>query len=123
LERSIRELAELWPEDGEGGVVSVSVVPVGLTRYHKYDMRPHTREEAEATLSYIESRQPEFIERFGIRFVYLTDEWYLVTGREVPPLDAYDGHELHENGLGMVRAFLDDWAAVREEIAATEFKP
>ena len=123
LAQSVRELASLWPEDGLGGVLSVSVVPVGLTKFHKYGMRPHTAEEAAATLSYVEALQPEFLERFGIRFVYLTDEWYLVTGREVPQLEDYDGHELHENGLGMVRAFLDDWADVKEEIAATDSKP
>lgn len=124
LERSIRELATLWPEnDVSGGVLSVSVVPVGLTRHHKYGMRPHTPAEAAATLDYVESLQPDFVERFGIRFVYLTDEWYLVTGREVPQLEAYDGHELHENGLGQVRAFLDDWAAVEDEIRGTAELP
>lgn len=124
LERSIRELATLWPEDDiSGGVLSVSVVPVGLTRHHKYGMRPHTPAEAAATLDYVESLQPDFVERFGIRFVYLTDEWYLVTGREVPQLEEYDGHELHENGLGQVRAFLDDWAAVEDEIRDTADLP
>ena len=123
LARSIRELAELWPEDGGGGVLSVSVVPVGLTRHHKYGMRPHTPAEAAATLDFVEALQPLYLERFGLRFLYPTDEWYLVTGRDVPPLEAYDGQELHENGLGMVRAFLDDWAAVSEEIAATADRP
>ena len=124
LARSVRDLATLWPGDeGGGGVVSVSVVPVGLTKFHKYGMRPHTREEAEATLEFVESLQPEFMEDIGIRFIYLTDEWYLVTGRDVPPLEDYDGHDLHENGLGMVRAFLDDWIVVRDEIARTEPKP
>ena len=123
LARSIRELAELWPEDGGGGVLSVSVVPVGLTRHHKYGMRPHTPAEAAATLDFVEALQPLYLERFGLRFVYPTDEWYLVTGRAVPPLEAYDGQELHENGLGMVRAFLDDWAEVREEIATTADRP
>ncbi len=124
LARSVRELATLWPEDGAGGgVISVSVVPVGLTRHHKYSMRPHTRDEAAATLDYVELLQLEFLDRFGIRFIYPTDEWYLVTGREVPPLDNYDGHDLHENGLGMVRAFLDDWAVIRREIAVARTKP
>ena len=123
LARSIRELAELWPEDGGGGVLSVSVVPVGLTRHHKYGMRPHTAAEAAATLDFVEALQPLYQERFGLRFVYPTDEWYLVSGRDVPPLEAYDGQELHENGLGMVRAFLDDWAAVSEEIATTADRP
>lgn len=124
LERSIRELATLWPEDDlSGGVLSVSVVPVGLTKHHKYGMRPHTRDEAAVTLDFVESLQPEFMERFGVRFIYPTDEWYLVTGREVPPLEAYDGQELHENGLGQVRAFLDDWTAVRQEIAESKERP
>ncbi len=111
LTQSIHDLAALYPT-----VQSISVVPVGLTRQHKYAMRPHTREEAAATLAYVESLQAEYLARFGIRFVYPTDEWYLVTGREVPPLAAYDGYELHENGLGMVRHFLDEWQKVRLEI-------
>lgn len=124
LSRSIADLATLWPdEDAAGGVLSVSVVPVGLTRFHKYGMRPHTPAEAAATLDYVEALQNDYLDRFGIRFAYLTDEWYLVTGREVPPLEEYDGHELHENGLGMVRAFLDDWTLVKEEIAQTPSRP
>lgn len=124
LERSIRDLAALRPQrDGEGGVVSVSVVPVGLTKHHKYSMRPHTLEEAIATLDFIERLQAQYLRQFGIRFLYPTDEWYLVTGREVPLLEAYDGQQLHENGLGMVRGFLDDWSQVRQEIVAAKTKP
>ncbi len=124
LRRSVDELATLWPGDeGRGGVLSVSVVPVGLTRFHKYGMRPHTPAEAAATLAYVETLQPQFLERFGVRFLYPTDEWYLVSDREPPPLEAYDGQELHENGLGMVRAFLDDWEAVRDEIESADSRP
>jgi putative radical SAM enzyme (TIGR03279 family) len=115
LERSISELADLWP-----AVRSISVVPVGLTSHHKYKMRPHTPEEAAATLAYVESLQPIYQQRFGRRFVYPTDEWYLVTDRQVPPLEAYDGQQLHENGLGMVRRFLDDWENVKQEITSWE---
>jgi putative radical SAM enzyme (TIGR03279 family) len=115
LERSVRELAGLWP-----AVQSISVVPVGLTSHHKYKMRPHTRAEAAATLEYVESLQPAFQERFGARFVYATDEWYLVSGREVPRMDAYDGQQLFENGLGLVRRFLDDWQSVKREIRDSE---
>lgn len=113
LARSIADLAELWP-----AVRSVSVVPVGLTTHHKYSMRPHTPEEAAQTLDFVTSLQPAFLERFGVRFVYATDEWYLVTGRTVPPLAEYDDQALAENGLGMVRGFLDEWTALQAEIAA-----
>jgi NifB/MoaA-like Fe-S oxidoreductase len=52
----------------------------------------------------------------GVRFAYPTDEWYLVTGRDVPSLEMYDGQQLHENGLGLVRQFLDEWETVKTEI-------
>jgi len=111
MERSIRELADLWPT-----VQSISIVPAGLTRHHKYSMRVHEQQEADDTLAYIEKLQPEFREKFGFNFAYPTDEWYLVAGREVPPLEAYDGQQLQENGLGQVRGFLDEWESVKEEI-------
>ena len=115
LKRSVEELAALWPT-----VRSISVVPVGLTGFHKYKMRGNTAEEAAATLAYVEAMQPEFQEKFGIRFVYPTDEWYLVADRTVPPTEAYDGQQLEENGLGQVRRFLTDWEGVRDEIPEYE---
>jgi putative radical SAM enzyme (TIGR03279 family) len=111
LARSIDDLAQLWP-----GVQSISVVPVGLTNHHKYGLRTHSKQEAVQILDDLSTLQWQFQERFGSRFVYATDEWYLVAGRTPPPLEAYDGQDLHENGLGMVRHFLDEWAAVQEEI-------
>src|SRR5574341_2277689 len=80
LEQSVRDLVTLYP-----GVRSVSVVPVGLTRYHKYGMRPSTREEAGAVLDACERWQAEFRGMSGVNFVYPTDEWYLVTDRPIPP--------------------------------------
>lgn len=111
LEQSIRDLEMLWPD-----VQSISVVPVGLTKHHKYGMHPHTRKEASRILDYVKEVQSRYLEKFGVRFVYPTDEWFLVTGRQVPAAESYDGLDLQENGLGMVRRFLDDWAAVKEEI-------
>lgn len=111
LEQSIRDLEAFWPT-----VQSISVVPVGLTKQHKYQMRPHTPEEAAATLAYVENLQQEYLAKFGVHFVYPTDEWYLVTRRPIPQLDAYDGYELHENGLGMVRHFLNEWDEIKIEI-------
>ena len=111
MRQSIADLAQFWPT-----VQSISIVPVGLTKQHKYGMRPHTPEEAAATLDYIESLQAGYQEKFGVRFVYLTDEWYLVTERVVPKLDSYDDQQLYENGLGMVRTFLNEWESVKKEI-------
>jgi putative radical SAM enzyme (TIGR03279 family) len=111
MEKSIADLAEFYP-----AVQSVSVVPVGLTRHHKYGHRAHTPAEAEAVLDSVAAWQTICLERFGARFVYPTDEWFLVTARPIPPRSYYAGLALEENGLGMVRAFLDDWKTVRREI-------
>lgn len=113
LEKSVHDLARLYPS-----VRSVSIVPVGLTKYHRYGYRPNTRSEADAVLDACHAWQAEFRREIGVYFVYPTDEWYLVTGRPIPPLDAYDGLDLTENGLGLVRRFMEDWARVQSELAA-----
>ncbi|MBN1311071.1 MAG: DUF512 domain-containing protein [Anaerolineae bacterium] len=111
LEKSVHDLAELYPS-----VQSVSIVPVGLTRYHRYGLRTNTPQEAEVVLDVCHTWQEDFRGRLGVNFVYPTDEWYLVTEHPIPPLDAYDDLDLMANGLGMVRNFLDDWEAARAEL-------
>ncbi len=111
LGQSIRDLATLWPH-----VSSVSVVPVGLTKYHRYDRRPLTKAEMRTIFDEVRGYQQEFVAKFGVRFAYLTDEWYLQLGEEIPPKSHYDGLSLEENGQGMLRKFLDNWKAVTREI-------
>jgi putative radical SAM enzyme (TIGR03279 family) len=109
LEKSVRDLSALHPH-----VLSISVVPVGLTRHHKYGHRAHTRAEALATLAQVEAWQREFLGTLGTRFVFATDEWYLVAGKPIPSKRAYEHHALQANGLGMVRDFLDEWRRVKK---------
>jgi putative radical SAM enzyme (TIGR03279 family) len=111
LDRSINDLAKFFPT-----VLSVSVVPVGLTKHHKYGHRPNTVEECEKVLGQVDRWQEKFLKRFGARFVYATDEWYLITQRIVPSKKELDGHSLEENGLGMVRNFLNKWRGEKREI-------
>lgn len=112
MEQSVRDLAALWPT-----VESISIVPVGLTKHHRYGKRPQTPAEMATVLDQCEAWRAEYMEQLGVRLVYPTDEWYLVAGRELPTLDEYDDlDDLQENGLGMVRHFLDEWA----EVQATE---
>ena len=111
LEQSIRELGRLYPT-----VQSVSVVPVGLTRHHKYGHRPNTLAECNAVLEAVEKWQARFLKKWGVHFVHATDEWYLVTGRPLPPIKALDGLKLEENGLGQVRGFLNVWRREKKEI-------
>jgi NifB/MoaA-like Fe-S oxidoreductase len=59
----------------------------------------------------------------GATFAYLSDEWYLRLGRRVPPVEAYDGLDLTENGVGLTRRFLDDWGSFKLEVAHPNLKP
>ena len=114
LARSVRDLARLYPS-----LRSVSVVPVGLTKHHKYGMRPNTQAEAAVVLDACHTWQAAYRSQFDVNFVYPTDEWYLVTGRPVPLAQDYDGLDLTENGLGMVRRFMDEWNDARAEIGGS----
>ncbi len=108
LDRSIADLATLYP-----GVRSVSVVPVGLTKYHRGGLRVHTLEEARQVFEQVTGWQDRFRARLGVNFAYLSDEWYLRLGEPVPPVEAYDGLDLTENGVGMVARFLSSGFRVR----------
>ena len=113
LGQSIRDLATLWPH-----VQSICVVPVGLTKHHKYDRRPLNPAEMRVIFDEVTGYQQQYLQKFGSRFVYLTDEWYLQLNEPVPPQSHYDGFSLEENGQGMVRKFLDDWKLVKRELKA-----
>ena len=103
LDRSIADLAELYP-----AVRSVSVVPVGLTRQHRFSCRLHTDPEMREAVEQVTAWQARLRDRLGVAFVYLSDEWYLRLGEGVPPMPHYDGLDLTENGVGLVRRFLGE---------------
>ncbi len=115
LDGTIVELAALYP-----GVRSLCVVPVGLTRWHKPALRPFTDAEAAITLKQTLAHQERLREALGIGFVYPSDEWFLRAGHPIPPLADYDDWlpALIENGVGMVRLFLDRWDAIKMKLAA-----
>ncbi|MFQ5827843.1 MAG: DUF512 domain-containing protein [Candidatus Methylomirabilia bacterium] len=106
LQRSVRELSRLYP-----GVATVAVVPVGLTRHRERlpSLRSVTPDEARALVPLIEAWQREFRERLGSRFVWAADEFYALGGIEVPPARAYEGFPLLEDGVGLIRRFIDEF--------------
>ncbi len=110
LERSLRDLVALFPS-----VQSVSVVPIGLTRYHPGTMRTYRPDEAAPILDQIEPWRERCRQEFGLTFIYPSDEWYLLAGRAVPPAAEYDGFGQTENGVGMVRQFLDEWDEIKSQ--------
>jgi putative radical SAM enzyme (TIGR03279 family) len=102
LDRSVEDLSALYP-----AVRSVSVVPLGLTKYHRFGCRLHTDAEMRDVLGQMVNWQSRFRDRLGVAFVHLSDEWYLRLGEDVPPMVHYDELDLRENGVGLVRHFLD----------------
>mgnify|MGYP004547773963 FL=1 len=100
LERSIRELTAYMPQ-----LESVSVVPVGLTRYRDglYPLEPFTKEDACEVLDLIHSWQEKLYKEWGNHFIHAGDEWYILAERPIPEEKTYDGYLQLENGVGMVR--------------------
>lgn len=106
LTRTIRELSELGPE-----VLSLAIVPVGLTRFRQTcaPLRTFTPVESATIVDEVTSWQAKFRAENCNSFVYLSDEFYLRSGREIPAEEFYDGYPQLENGIGLVRSFLTDW--------------
>ena len=117
LAYSIRKLMEYMPV-----LESVSVVPVGLTKYREglYPLEPFTGEEAGGVIDLIEEFQRECFARHGLHFVHASDEWYILAGRELPEEGRYDGYLQLENGVGMLRLLTDEFEAALEQRLARE---
>jgi putative radical SAM enzyme (TIGR03279 family) len=101
-----RTLEDLW---GLGeGIRTVSVVPVGLTRYNlNRPVRPLLSEEAAQAVDQVERFRARALESRGYGWVYAADEMILIAERPIPEIDYYDDGSLTENGVGAVRTFLD----------------
>lgn len=100
LDYSIETLMELYP-----ALKSVSIVPVGLTKYRDglYPLESFGKEDACNLLDQLERFRKQMKEAHGTNFVYASDEWYLLAKRELPPEEDYDGYPQLENGVGMMR--------------------
>lgn len=107
LDRSIRELTRYLPF-----LRSVSVVPVGLTRFREglEPLEPFTGEEARQVLELIHGWQERLYPEHGLHFIHASDEWYILAGEELPEEESYDGYLQLENGVGMLRLLLNEFA-------------
>lgn len=117
LERSIREMTQYLPY-----LRSVSVVPVGLTRFRDglYPLEPFTAEDAAKVIDQIEAWQQKIYPEYGIHFIHASDEWYILAGREMPEEERYDGYLQLENGVGMMRLLREEVMEYLEELQQSE---
>lgn len=105
LEKTISDLGGLWPS-----VLSLAVVPVGLTRHRAGlpELKRFSPTEARAVLELVHRKQREFLSEFGTRLVFPADEFLIQAGAEFPPLAEYEDLWQLENGVGL-------WALFKEE--------
>lgn len=105
LERTINDLAELWPQ-----VVSLAIVPVGLTGHRQklFQLRTPNQEEALQVLKTVQRFQKEFLRKFETRFVFAADEWYIIARDNFPSDEEYEGYPQLDNGVGLFRWFLTE---------------
>lgn len=117
LEYSIRELAKMYPY-----MKSLSVVPVGITKYREglTPLEKFDREDARKVLELLHGVQEEMLERLGTRFVFASDEWYITAGYAIPDEEYYEGYGQIENGVGMVRSLIDEVQEAVEESAGSD---
>ena len=115
LERSISDMTSYLP-----ALRSVSVVPVGLSKYREglYPLKPFDAQSAGEVIDLIESWQKKIYPQYGVHCVHASDEWYLLAGRPLPEEERYDGYLQLENGVGMLRLLKEE---VEETLA--EVKP
>ncbi|MCD7834469.1 MAG: DUF512 domain-containing protein [Lachnospiraceae bacterium] len=121
LNASIQKLTEYLPQ-----LRSVSVVPVGLTRFRDglYPLEAFTPEDAGEVIDCIENWQKKIYGEFGLHFIHASDEWYVLAGRDFPEADRYDGYLQLENGVGMMRLLMEEVRDVLdEETGAVELPP
>ena len=107
LERSISDLTKYLPH-----LKSVSVVPVGLSKYREglYPLEPFEKEDAKKVLSTIHKWQDKVFPEYGLHFIHASDEWYILAGEDMPEEERYDGYLQLENGVGMLRLLKEEFA-------------
>ncbi|MBO4987403.1 MAG: DUF512 domain-containing protein [Lachnospiraceae bacterium] len=106
LERSLQDLYGYLPH-----LKSVSIVPVGLSKYREglYPLEPFDKKDAEILIDTVERWQQKAMEEYGLHFVHASDEWYILADRDMPDEESYDGYLQLENGVGMLRLMINEF--------------
>ncbi|HHW49749.1 MAG TPA: DUF512 domain-containing protein, partial [Clostridiaceae bacterium] len=106
LDRTIADLGSLYP-----GVRSVSVVPVGITKYRDglYKLEPFDKESSNIVINQIADWQKDFLKKYGTRLVYAADEFYIMAGLELPKYEEYEDFPQLENGVGLIALFRQEF--------------
>lgn len=113
LDKSISDLSKYIPH-----LRSVSVVPVGLTKFRDnlYPLEPFNKEDAKEVLGIIHGWQEKLYKEYDTHFIHAGDEWYILAGEDFPKEERYDGYLQLENGVGMIRLLENEFQKVYNEL-------
>lgn len=120
LDRTIEELSQFYP-----AVRTLSIVPVGLTKHRKglSELRGCTSIEARRTVRQIEHWQEVLRPKLGVNFVHASDEFYVLANTAIPQAGYYDEFAQVENGVGMLRTFIDEFQALESSFPSELDEP
>lgn len=106
LERTLHDLGELMPN-----ISSIAGVPVGLSKFREglYPLESFTKKGAERVIDTMKKYQDIFLEKYGSRTVFPSDEFFLIAERELPSAEYYEDYPQFENGVGMLRSLIDEF--------------
>lgn len=106
LEKSIEDLSQFLPY-----MESVSVVPMGMTKYRDglAKVEPFNSEDAKDVIEIIERWQKKLYAEYDSHFIHGGDEWYIMAGLPLPEEERYDGYIQLENGVGMMRLLIEEF--------------
>lgn len=117
LDKTINDLKALYP-----AVRSVSIVPVGISKYRDglYPLEPFEKEDCLNVINQVERHRQQILKEFGTGLVYLSDEFYITGGCDMPPYEYYEDFPQIENGVGLMAVmeremeiemeFCDEWS-------------
>ena len=114
LRRSIEDLMKYLPH-----MQSISVVPAGLTKFRDglHPLDSFTETDANDIIDVIEQYQRKSYKTYGTHFVHASDELYILAKRQIPEEARYDGYLQLENGVGMVRLFINEVTQTLEKLS------
>ena len=112
LESTLAGLLEQYPT-----LESIAIVPLGLSKFNTEDrMRVHTKAEAELVIETVSKWQARYLRAIGRQPIHLADEFFLVAQNVVPEASHYDDFPMLEDGVGLVRSFLDAFAGTGPDL-------
>lgn len=108
LKKTLDDLEKFFP-----GIKSISIVPVGISKYREnlYPLIPFEKDDAKKIIRMVHHLQDFYKEKYGSYILYCADEFYITAGEEIPPVHRYEDFPQIENGVGMLALMEEEFNA------------